>query len=52
MDIDKFERLNQLSEKALFNQATQDELKEFHQLHELWEQPQEHNLFSDYSLLE
>ncbi len=48
MDKDKFERLNFLSEKALQNNATNDELKEFNKLHKEWTEPQEFNLFGDY----
>ncbi|WP_440874617.1 hypothetical protein [Thalassotalea sp. PLHSN55] len=46
MNQDEFERLNHLSEKSLYKTATPNEMKEFSQLLNDWNQSVELNLFS------
>ena len=45
MHTNDFERLNSLSEKAIGESATEDELKEFNQLLNEWNTSTELNLF-------
>ncbi|MGJ8694178.1 MAG: hypothetical protein ACSHW0_17050 [Thalassotalea sp.] len=46
MNHDEFKRLNHLSEKALNETATPNEMKEFSQLLNDWNQSEELNLFN------
>lgn len=46
MDANEFERLNLLSEKALYHTVSSIELAEFHQLLNLWNTSTEVNLFN------
>lgn len=50
MNKDEFNRLNQLSEKALNETATAVELREFSALLEIWNSSVELNLFGGFYL--
>jgi len=48
MEIEEIERLNSLSEKAMLEIATHDELKELKRLLTIWNESTEYNLIQGF----
>ncbi|MDX2367537.1 MAG: hypothetical protein QNK36_03905 [Colwellia sp.] len=48
METEEFERLNVLSEKAINDTATSDELEEFMKLLNVWNESTEYNLLQGF----
>jgi hypothetical protein len=48
MTTEEFKRLNTLSEKAMANIATPNELEEFRQLLNIWSNSPKYNLLQDF----